>query len=548
MRLTILPLLVSALFSPFLHAQAVQPAAPAATQLHCSIQPAPAASDARTALVGGDFAKAEVLYSAQISASPTAASYAGLVRVQLQANKLPEAMATAQAAATALPTSALAQDLLGDVYLRSGQFAQAADTYKKALTLDPCSARGHFGIARIYTMTGHPALADREFARARALSPDPEILAAYLLTLPSDKRTTPLQAFFATQPQLPPDQLQSLATQLALLEQNAFCTPTEPITRIKLTLDPVMFNGTYIRSWGLKTRLNNADTPLLELDSSVSGIVLNQRDAAKAGIRPLTTASANSPYTAIADHVHVGSLDYRNCPVRVLPDLALGKANSLIGLDFFRDHLIRIDYADQSLTLAPFPSEPGSPTDLGALPETPTNKAWQPVVIADGNVLITTYLSKKGPYLFALDTGVGRTILSPPVSSSVLGNQVDSSVNLQGTSSTIVKVVPKTGGSNVDLAEVYGPDGKFLPVKSPVKLAEYYFGGNEFPDPRAVAFDLSPKSHVAGIEVSGLLGFGVLQGFMLEINYRDALARILFDQNRRYAVNQANKHYLGNYY
>ena len=258
--------------------------------------------------------------------------------------------------------------------------------------------------------------------------------------------------------------------------------------------------------------------------------MLNQRDAARAAVRPLATASADAPYIGIAENVHIGSLDYRNCPVRVVPDIALGKANSVIGLDFFRDHLIRIDYADQSLTLAPFPAEPGSPVDLGSLPETPTNKIWQPIIVADGNILVPTYINKKGPYL------------SPVVTNSVLGIQTNSSVNLQGVSSDIVKVVPKTGGANRDLAEVFGPDGKFLTVKSPAKLPLYSFGGNEYPDTNAVAFDISPKSHVAGVEISGLLGFQVLSGFLIEVNYRDSQARILYDQNRRYAVNQFNKH------
>jgi hypothetical protein len=53
---------------------------------------------------------------------------------------------------------------------------------------------------------------------------------------------------------------------------------------------------------------------------------------------------------------------------------------------------------------------------------------------------------------------------------------------------------------------------------------------------------------VTGTEVSGLPGFDVLRSFLIDINYRDGLARILFDQNRRYLVQQADHTYLGNYH
>ncbi len=61
---------------------------------------------------------------------------------------------------------------------------------------------------------------------------------------------------------------------------------------------------------------------------------------------------------------------------------------------------------------------------------------------------------------------------------------------------------------------------------------------NEIPDPTAVSFDLTPFSHQARTEISGLLGFGLLSYYDIQINYRDAAARIVFDQNRRYHVMQ----------
>src|SRR4051812_40696586 len=51
----------------------------------------------------------------------------------------------------------------------------------------------------------------------------------------------------------------------------------------RFPLMPIMLNGTLIRSWGFTTRLNT-DSQLLELDSSVSSTVLDEKQAAKAGV------------------------------------------------------------------------------------------------------------------------------------------------------------------------------------------------------------------------------------------------------------------------
>jgi hypothetical protein len=71
----------------------------------------------------------------------------------------------------------------------------------------------------------------------------------------------------------------------------------------------------------------------------------------------------------------------------------------------------------------------------------------------------------------------------------------------------------------------------------------YRFTVNEFTDPAAISFDLSPKSSNTGVEVSGLLGFYVLKNYFLDINYRDGLVQIRYDQNQRYKAREHQKDY-----
>ena len=191
-----------------------------------------------------------------------------------------------------------------------------------------------------------------------------------------------------------------------------------------------------------------------------------------------------------------------------------------------------------TLTLTPLPVPPTGASDLTDQFQTAGERDWTPVFIAGPNVLLPTLINKKGPFLFALDTGTNKSILSPAITESQLSSSKDVTINLQGSAAVIVKVIPRDGGGDTDVADVHGADGKLLRVTRPVKLPVYRFASSEIPDDTAVSFNISPMSHADGVELSGLLGFHILSYFSIEINYRDALAHIVFDQNRRYHVQQ----------
>ena len=516
--------------------------APAGQSLTCSVRPPAPASDASRAFNAGDFANAQTLYAASIAAKPSVLDYEGLVHSQLEANQLPEALASANAAIAALPASAAdMQALLGDVLLRSGKIPEASAAYTKALGIDRCSARAHFGFARVNDLVGRHLTAQKEFNFAHRLAlSDPAITAAFLVTIPAPQRLAPLRTLLASHPALPPAQLQRLNDEVAVLDQHLACTPTAPITTEKLDLAQLYLTGRYVRSWGLKTRVNDTALQALELDSTADGIVLSADDAAKAHVHPLTTAptSPDATYKAVADEIKIGNLTFKGCPVTVVPNKVVDAHNSLIGTIFFRDHLIHIDYVAMTLSLSPLPN-PGTNADAVADQFiAPSEKDWSPVYVAGPNVLLPTLINKNGPYLFAIDTGNLNSILSPAVTQKELTGSKDATLNLQGYSGEIVKVIPRDGGGAAVTAvtDIHGPTGALLRVSRPVKLPVLRFTNNEIPEDTAVSFDISPLSHAAGVEVSALLGFQSLSYYSLDLNYRDCLARIQFDINRRYHV------------
>jgi len=514
--------------------------APASKPIHCSVQKPSPASAADTLFYSGDFAGAEKAYTVLLATSANAANYAGLIRSQLEQDKLAEALSSAEKAQTALPGQpAEAQSLLGDVDLRAGRIPEALEAYKKALELDQCSGRGHFGLGRVAELNSAHATAAREFNFAHKLNPgDAEIAAAFFNSLQEQPRLAGLQGLLTDKASLTPGAREQIETQVAILSQHKSCVAVEagPDTK-QLELMPVLINGKRARSWGLRTRLNDTTTPLLELDTSVAGIVLNESDAQKSGVKPLLALSTPpvAPYTGFLDRVQIGNLNYRDCPVRVVTDAALAGGNSLIGTDFFRDRLIHIDYVNSKLTLKELPARPGlAPSAVSDRVIAPEQKEWSSVYIAGPAVLLPTFINKAGPYLFLMDTGIYRSVISPVVTSSLLHPQNDATLNLQGTSGSIVKVLRREGGADVNKTSVADAGGRLLPVTTPFKIPVLHFTNNEYPDNSSISFDLSATSHQAGVEVSGLLGFGVLHSYYLDIDYRDGLARVLFDQNRTY--------------
>lgn len=518
-------------FVPYCAAQTA-----AAKPIHCSVQKPVPETEADHLFASGDFAGAEKKFSEQLAATSGVMNYSGLIESQLEQGKLPEALASAQKAQTAVQP-AEGQNLLGEVYLRSGKIPDALTAFKKALELDQCSGRGHYGLGRVAELNSAHATAAREFGFAHKLSPaDAEISAAFFNTQPDEARLAGLQGLVAAKPMMAPAALEQIQTQVAILGQHKACVAVEAgSTTTELELMPVLFNGKHARSWGLRTKLNDATTPLLELDTSVDGIVLNESDAQKAGVKPLIAASASVPYEGFVDKVQIGKLNYHDCPVRVVSNDALAGGNSLIGADFFRNRLIHVDYVNSKLTLRELPARPGlGANDVADRVISPEQKDWSPVYVAGPAVLLPTFINKAGPYLFLMDTGIYRSVIAPAVTEGLLHPQGDRTLNLQGTSGSIVKVLRREGGGDTDKTEVRDSQGKLLPVTTPLKLPVFHFTNNEYPDNYSVSFDLSPTSQQAGVEVSGLLGFGTLQSYYLDIDYRDGLARILFDQNRTY--------------
>jgi hypothetical protein len=393
-------------------------------------------------------------------------------------------------------------------------------------------------VARLDLMVSRGAVATHELAVAHALAPsDAEVTAAWVASVDEARRATALKALVDAKPLLTPGELLGVKTELAILDQHKTCTAV-PYTKAELQMYPLLIAGTHARSWALKANIDGADLPLLEIDTSVSGIVLNPKDAKKAGVHAIgpMPESADAPYTAYADKIRIGGVEYHDCPVHVVPAKELGNLNSLIGLDFLSDHLIHIDYVTSLVTLTPLPVEPvEAHRAAGPLKDryiAADEKSWSPAYKVKGNLLVSTVVNKKGPFLFAIDTGSWRTIFTNSAGKAVACHH-DSTLLFQGVSGPVVKVLPMDG-AQTDYSNIRNLSGAQMKLYAPDSVADLRWGGVDYIARVPLCLDISAKSRATGIELSGLIGFSDLSPFFIDLNYRDGLVHLKFDEMRRY--------------
>ncbi len=89
---------------------------------------------------------------------------------QYQANRLPEALKTAQSALSLYPRFASACSLIGAIYWRANQIPEAEQFFLKSVEYMPTSIHSMMNLATIYHQTGREMLAQTYLERARAVT------------------------------------------------------------------------------------------------------------------------------------------------------------------------------------------------------------------------------------------------------------------------------------------------------------------------------------------------------------------------------------------
>jgi tetratricopeptide (TPR) repeat protein len=511
----------------------------------------------------GKFAEAETAYQAiLLKDSKLAPAQVGLVRSMLKQQKLDESLDTVDKALAAMPNSASLLAAKGDIEFRRGQMPEAELAYLKARAADPKEMRAYLGLSRLYSSYSLYRKAYDLLQTAHTLAPtDIEVQRRWLGMLPRKERLAALEAYLAGPHPDDPEETQWMQEYLEFLRVTIdkpvhACRLVSKVEQTETKLE-VMYgsDGHRMRGIGLTVNLNDHRNRLL-LDTGAGGIVISHKVAEKAGLTRVAAEhyggigdkGLQTGYTAVADHIRVGDLEFQDCIVSVSDKGSVGEEEGLIGADVFGAYVVDIDLPGMRLRLSPLPKRPEdvvAPKSLNSegeeqasaerkeesalqqdskQPQVPTPQPkssprlpkdryiapemanWSKVFRFGHMILVPTFVNDSPVALFGLDTGAFANTLS-------------------------LREARQVGKlTSEDRMHVRGVNGEVNKVYS--ARATLKFGHLQQPAMDVVTFDLSAQSRHLGTELSGFLGFAMLRVLEIKLDYRDGLVDFGYDPKR----------------
>jgi tetratricopeptide (TPR) repeat protein len=498
------------------------------------------------------FADAGARYQAIVKADPKIApAQVGLMRCLLMLQKIDDAQAAATAAVAAVPNSVQVLATAADVQFRLGKIPEAERLYIKARDLDPKDPEPYLGLSRIYKAYSLYRRAYDNLKKAHEVAPDsPVVQVLYFHSLPKADQIPALEAYLA-KPNLNPQMAHGLQGYLAFLKKEAAapahaCKLVSNVEQTDTKLNAFARPDTQLGGVSLDVNINKQGVRLA-LDTGNTGILLGRAAGEKLGLQRLGyqaisgvgDAGTQGGYTALADRIRIGNLEFQDCVVKVTDAATpVPGQDGLIGTDVFSSYLVDIDIPGSRLRLSQLPKRPnenaqpaalqtmaqdqgedsdseasssipaaGVPTDIPMdAYVAPSMANWSKVYRFRSLLLIPTYVDHTGPVLFMIDTGSFSNILSTRTAQQV--------TQLRATGMQV-------SGMSGSVSKVYTAD-----------KATLQFGRFAQENEDMVTFDLSAASRQTGTEVAGILGFRMLRILQIKIDYRDGLVDFLFDPHR----------------
>ncbi len=528
-----------------------------------AIDPALAAAD--QLYRAGKFAEAEASYQALLKTDSKLASPAqvGLVRAMLRQQKVDEALDTVNTALASQSSSAALLAAKGDVQFRRAEMSDAELSYLAAKKLDPKEVRAYLGLARLYRTYSLYRTAYGELQIAHEIAPgDVEVQRAWLGMLPRKERLAALEVYLGGPHPDDEEETKRMAEYLEFLKATVdkpvhACRLVSKMEQTETKLETLYAADLQrVRGIGLSVKFNDRNVHLL-LDTGAGGIMVGRKVAEKAGLTRVSAVhyggigdeGLQSGYTAVADHIRIGELEFQDCVVAVSDQRSLTDRDGLIGADVFGSYLIDIDLPGEKLKLSPLPKHPEdtvAPKSLNSEAEeqanveqkedsaieqtlkeqkssAPSSQAprsmprdryvapemvnWTKVFRIGHAMLVPTSVNDSKPMLFGLDTGAFSNILSLRA-----GRQIGK---------VISDYRDRVSGASGAVNKVYSSE-----------KATLSFGHYRQSNLGIITLDLSTVSRHVGTEVSGFLGFAMLRKLDLKLDYRDGLVDFEYDPKR----------------
>lgn len=527
-------------------------------------------SEADQAFLAADFDKAATLYQAILAKQPEDKDATrGLVHALLYQQKVGLAADTVKSALANAPSAPDLITLRGEVELRQGVPWIAAQSAVESNKLDPCNPRTMLLIADLARLNSLYATASKSLASAHRIDPeDPEIRRRWIGTLSVREKIPEIEAYLAEPRGDDPDEkrhwqiyLDHLKKLVAEPRKSCHLVSQTPTADIPLT--KLMWSATRFRAFGLDVKVNSRNARL-EIDTGAGGLLISHSVAERLGLKAFSQTEMSGigdqgskpGYTAFADSIRIGDLEFQDCAVRVLDShQGLDDVDGLIGMDVFSRFLVTLDYPMHKLLLGPLPPRPdetapaapalntgetdSSESEAGTQPDkvsanpagegtavqagsaatphhgpydryiAPEMKDYTQVYRTGHDLIIPATLNDQKLKLFIIDTGAWATTISPDAAREVTKVQKDSDIHVKGISGKVDNVY----------------------TANEITLT---FGHMSQKAHDVVSFDTSKISKGVGMEISGFIGAKTLNLLTIHIDYRDGLVKFDYDPNRGY--------------
>jgi tetratricopeptide (TPR) repeat protein len=535
---------------------ASQETKPSANAQSASAQNEPAAAfkEAGDDFRKGSFDQAIAKYKEALkSDTQSAEAYTGIVRCYLRQDKVRDAAEALEKGLQAKPSDPGLKVAQGELLFRQGKIGEAEKIFVQLINSGPAPARALLGLAHVSSAVAMYAREHRLILRAHELDPgDQDIQKEWMGTLSRADRIKSLEAYLAQPTSDDADTRRNLSEYLEMLKARqatprGVCRLVSDVTTTETELLPLLRDASHLRGFGLPVTINGQKSKLL-LDTGAGGITVNRKLATRAGVQRLADVRIGGigdkgdakGYAAYADSIRIGSLEFRNCPVDVIDKRSVTDEEGLIGADVFQRFLIEIDFPGRKLRLSQLPARPGEPqvkpslatdeddsgsesdpkpaggTGNGANPAPvpkhfdryigPEMSSYARVFRFSHMLLVPTKINSAPGKLFLIDSGAWNNMITPDAAREVTKVHGDSDTIIKGLSGSVKKVY-ETGTVVLE------------------------FGSLRQKNEDMVAFDLSNISRDVGTEISGTLGFAMLNLLKLKLDYRDALVKFEYVPN-----------------
>jgi len=415
---------------------------------------------------------------------------AGHVRWLIAKDQWKEALAEARALVAETPDSD-ASTALGEALYRAGQIDDAGEALAPIAAADDAPARALAQLCLVRAAQGKDGEAAALMERAVAKAPeDPWV--AYRASGAARTRARAvslLETYLEAAQGDDPDRLEGARGTIRLytaLGERKVWVPVASPERVEVPLKPLTGTG---GGFFVEASLANRKKIRLLLDTGSTGLFVVERAVKKGGLTPLSEetvfagggAGRTSSSRGLLKKLSIGGLEFADALVTTTRDEfdPQGRIHGVLGLNAFSGYRVTLDLVKGRLILEPCGDDP----------------AGAPYWDVGGQMLVLASAVPGPEGLFLFDTGATRSMIARSFADRVQGAQVERAA-----------AVRTYGGNVAGASAVHGVKLRFLALEGR--------GGPVY------ASDLTQRSRLGGVEVSGFLGMDLLDATTIVVDTR----------------------------